>query len=119
LCLSVELLAEVRDVLTRPKVRLKFPALTPEAVDAFITEIGSMATMFDPVLNQFTWPTDPGDDHILNLAIHAQAEYLVTWETRILHLPLETSKSESILRRLAQQLHIVSLEQFALVLQTL
>ena len=63
LCLSAELLAEVRDVLTRRKMRQRFPALTPEAVDAFITETAAMARMFDPVPSQFTWPTHPDDDH--------------------------------------------------------
>ena len=119
LCLSAELLAEVRDVLTRRKIRQRFPALTPEAVDAFITETAAMARMFDPVPSPFTWPTDPDDDHIFNLAIHAQAEYLVTWETRILRLPLETSESGSMLRRLAPQLQIVNPEQFAQVLKSL
>lgn len=47
LCLSAELLAEVRDVLTRVQVRKKFPALTPEAVDAFISETAAMATMLN------------------------------------------------------------------------
>ena len=119
LCLSAELLAEVRDVLTRRKMRQRFPALTPEAVDAFITETAAMAVMFDPVPSQFTWPTDPDDDHIFNLAIHAQAEYLVTWETRILRLPLETSESGSMLRQLAPQLQIVNPERFAQTIKSL
>ena len=113
LCLSAELLAEVRDVLTRWKVRDKFPALTPETVDAFITETAAMATMFDPVPSIFTWPADPGDDHIFNLAIHAQAEYLVTWETRMLKLASEISETAESLRRLAPNLQIVNPEQFA------
>ena len=75
--------------------------------------------MFDPVPSQFTWPTDPDDDHIFNLAIHAQAEYLVTWETRILNLPAEASGSGSMRRRLAPQLQIVNPEQFAQVLKSL
>lgn len=119
LCLSAELLAEVRDVLTRRKMRQRFPALTPEAVDAFITETAGMAMMFDPVPSQFTWPAHPDDDHIFNLAIHAHAEYLVTWETRILRLPLETSESGSMLRQLAPQLQIVNLEKFAQMLKSL
>ena len=119
LCLSAELLAEVRDVLTRRKMRQRFPALTPEAVEAFITETAAMAMMFDPVPKQFTWPAHPDDDHIFNLASHAHAEYLVTWETRILKLPLETSESGSMLRQLAPQLQIVNPEQFAQVLKSL
>ena len=51
--------------------------------------------------------------------IHAQAEYLVTWGTRILNLPAEASGSGSMLQRLAPQLQIVNPEQFAQVLQRL
>lgn len=112
LCLSAELLAEVRDVLTHAKVRKKFPALTPEAVDAFISETAAMATIFEPP-SVFTWPVDPGDDHIFNLAIHARAEYLVTWETRMLKLTNEMSEAAESLRHLAPGLQIVNPEQFA------
>jgi putative PIN family toxin of toxin-antitoxin system len=113
LCLSAELLAEVHDVLNREKVRQRFPALTPEAVDAFIADTAAMAKMFDPVPNLFNWPTDPDDDHIFNLAILAQAEYLVTWERRILKLASEPSESGETPRRLAPKLKIVNPEQFA------
>jgi putative PIN family toxin of toxin-antitoxin system len=117
LCLSVELLAEVRDGLTRSKVREKFPALTPAAVDAFIIETAASATIFESVPSLFTWPVDPGDDHLFNLAIHVQAEYLVTWETRMLKLPSDISQSADLLRRLAPKLRIVNPEQFAQVLR--
>ncbi len=36
LCLSADILAEVRDVLTRTKTVKRFPLLTPEWVDAFV-----------------------------------------------------------------------------------
>ena len=40
LCMSPEVLAEIRDVLTRPEHRTKFPALTPKAIDAFLAISG-------------------------------------------------------------------------------
>jgi predicted nucleic acid-binding protein len=36
LCLGPEVLAEIRDVLTRPKLLAKFPALNRRTVDAFL-----------------------------------------------------------------------------------
>lgn len=119
LCVSSELVSEVYDVLTRPRVRDKFPALTPEAVDSFISEIGATATLFDPVPSVFTFPVDPDDDHIFNLAIHVRAEYLVTWERRMLKLVEESSETGVALRRLAPQLKIVNPEQFAQVVKNL
>jgi putative PIN family toxin of toxin-antitoxin system len=115
LCVSLELLAEVRDVLTRLKVREKFPALTPNVVDTFISETAALATIYDPP-SVFTWPKDPDDDHIFNLAIHAEAKYLVTWETRMLKLATEPSAVAESLRRLSPKLEIVNPEQFVMAL---
>ncbi len=36
LCLSAEILAEIRDVLTRPKTQQRFPLLSPEWAETFI-----------------------------------------------------------------------------------
>ena len=118
LCVSLELLSEVRDVLTRDKVRDKFPSLTPEAVDAFISETVEKVELFDRVPSRFTFPLDPNDDHIFNLAISAGADYLVTWDKRILRLETGQSEAGDALRQLAPQLRIVNPEEFATLLRT-
>src|ERR1700710_1538902 len=83
LCTSPELIAEVHEVLTRPLLAAKFPALTPERVALFLQNMNMLARAFNAVPNLFTWPQHPDDDHLFNLAIHAKADYLITWETRI------------------------------------
>jgi putative PIN family toxin of toxin-antitoxin system len=108
LCVSPELIAEVQDVLTRSEHQARFPALTPEVVDAFIADIVSRASMFDHVPNVFTWPQHADDDHLFNLAICAHARFLVTWETRILKLGAESSPAGDLLRQLAPELAIVT-----------
>jgi predicted nucleic acid-binding protein len=45
LCLSAEVLAEVRDVLTRPKTQRKFPLLSPEWVESFVQNAESKAVV--------------------------------------------------------------------------
>lgn len=117
LCVSPELLAEVHDVLTRPEHQARFPELTPEAVRAFLAEITSQATTFDPVPGIFTWPQHPDDDHLFNLAIEARADYLVTWETRILKLATDTKPAAELLRRLAPNLSIITPKQLAELLK--
>jgi predicted nucleic acid-binding protein len=62
LCISTELLAEIRDVLTRPSLVKKFPALTPQRVTRFLDRINAVATS-----------QHPDDDHLFNLAICAKA----------------------------------------------
>jgi putative PIN family toxin of toxin-antitoxin system len=108
LCLSPQMLAEIHDVLTRPEHHRKFPALTPQAIDAFISEMTARGTVFEAVPDVFTWPQHPDDDHLFNLAIHARANYLVTWETRILRLATEATPAAKLLREKAPQLSIVS-----------
>jgi hypothetical protein len=54
LCLSPDVLREIRDVLTRPKLTAKYPALTHEAVDAFLAEHLRAAHWVDDVPEQFT-----------------------------------------------------------------
>jgi putative PIN family toxin of toxin-antitoxin system len=81
LCLSPELLAEVRDVLTRPKTRARFSSLTEQVAAMFIADVESRAALYQNVPKAFSWSMHPDDDHLFNLlAIHAKARYLVTWE---------------------------------------
>ncbi|MBC7784668.1 MAG: putative toxin-antitoxin system toxin component, PIN family [Burkholderiales bacterium] len=108
LCTSPELLAEVRDVLSRPALSAKFSALTPERVELFLQKINFMAALFEEVPSTFTWPEHPDDDHLFNLAIASNVKYLVTWENRILKVAQERSPAAALLRQLAPQLSIVT-----------
>jgi putative PIN family toxin of toxin-antitoxin system len=118
LCTSAELFAELRDVLTRPSLMSKFPALTFERVALFLDSLNLLATSYSPVPHRFTWPQHPDDDHIFNLAIEAQANYLVTWETRILKLASNTTPDAVLLRNLAPGLSVVTPKELADVLKT-
>ncbi len=113
LCLSPALVAEITDVLARPDVRARFPALTDQVVDAFLADTQLRATTFDPIPADFTWPQHPDDDHVFNLAIHAKATRLVTWEARMLKLATETTPAAELLRQLAPNLRIVTPKMLA------
>jgi putative PIN family toxin of toxin-antitoxin system len=113
LLLSPGLLAEIQDVLSRPAIRTKFPALTDEGVNVFVADVLAHGRMFADVPRNFTWPEHPDDDHVLNLAIQAQAKYLVTWEARILKLATDASPAAQELRRLAPGLEIITPKQLA------
>jgi putative PIN family toxin of toxin-antitoxin system len=86
LVVSPEVLAEVRDVLTRPKTIHKFPALTPEAVDVFLRDLANHATTLPTTPKVFSLPRDPKDEPYINLAIGAQARYLVSRDNDLLDL---------------------------------
>jgi putative PIN family toxin of toxin-antitoxin system len=99
LCLSPEVLAEVTDVLTRPKTQSRFPQLTPERVERFLREVQAKANAFASVPAVFSYPRDPDDEPYLNLALAAGARYLVTWDNDLLDLMDEQTPEGKEFRR--------------------
>ncbi len=73
---------EVQDVLTRPKLRTKFPALTPERVGRFLDALFSRARFVADVPAAFPLPRDPKGEPYLDLAVAARRCHLVTWNDR-------------------------------------
>ncbi len=86
LYLSTEIVAEVSDVLSRPKVRRKLPALTDDAVEAFLRDVAGRAVMLSEVPQAFRLERDPKDERYINLALAADVAYLVTWDRDLLDL---------------------------------
>jgi putative PIN family toxin of toxin-antitoxin system len=86
LFLSQQVLAEVTEVLNRPELHQKLPALTAERVQAFLADLAARATTVADVPLQFSYPRDPKDEPYLNLALAAGARYLVAWDKDLLDL---------------------------------
>lgn len=90
LFVSQEILYEVRDVLSRPKVRRKMPLLTEQRVTALLERLESKAIFVTDVPNLFQYERDPKDEKYLNLAITTKAQYLVSRDEDLLVLMDET-----------------------------
>jgi putative PIN family toxin of toxin-antitoxin system len=118
LLISDEILTEVREVLFRPSVQERFPLLTAEFVDAFLSRLGKMGTRIDAVTRAFQFARDPDDEAYLNLAISGAAHYFVTRDRalpdlagtsadaialRLLHPGLRILDPASFLRELASE----------------
>ena len=73
LFVSDQILAEVRDVLTRPKTQSRFPLLTPVWVDEFSRDMERKSVVLANVPSAYSLPRDPKDEPYLNLAIAANA----------------------------------------------
>jgi putative PIN family toxin of toxin-antitoxin system len=86
LVVSPAVLAEVRDVLTRPKTLRKFPALTLEAVGTFLEDVTAIAVTLPDVPKVFTLARDPKDEPYIDLALAAKARYLVSRDNDLLDL---------------------------------
>ncbi len=86
LCVSLEVLNEVRGVMTRSKLQKKLPGLTAERTMAFLSDIASFSTFVSEVPRRFQYERDPKDECYVNLALAAQARYLVSRDTDLLDL---------------------------------
>ena len=86
LCLSEEILAEVDDVLKRPEIQSRFPSLTAVVVAEFIEALRGFGQLYPEPEKHFSYPRDSKDEPYLNLAIQAQAEFLVSRDKDILDL---------------------------------
>src|SRR5947208_2957996 len=83
---SSAILAEVRDVLTRPKIQRKFPHLTQERVDTFLQKVASLAALASAVPGAGFSIRDPDDLPYLNLAVAGNVDYLVSRDKDLLDL---------------------------------
>jgi uncharacterized protein len=90
LLLSADTLAEIRDVLDRPKIRRSFPKLTDEHVDAFLDRLIAVARHLDDIPAAFRLDRDPDDEPYVNLAIAAGAGFLVSRDNDLLDLAKDT-----------------------------
>lgn len=86
LFLSAEILDEVRDVLTRPKIQRKFPSLTHETIEAFLARLGHFGHLVAEIPSVNTLERDPKDEKYLDLAAAAGVNYLVAWDKDLLDL---------------------------------
>lgn len=89
LFVSPEVLTEVREVLNRPSLRKKNRELTPERVEAYVRDIEAKAVLLSGMPHVFTYPRDPDDEPYVNLAVAANARYLVTRDNDLLDLMRE------------------------------
>ena len=100
-------MAEVRDVLTRPRVRQRFPALTDRIVDRFLAALEERAVLVSEVPRVFRFDRDPRDEPYVNLAIAARVNYLVSRDNDILDLADASTPDGKRLRQHAPDLRIL------------
>jgi putative PIN family toxin of toxin-antitoxin system len=113
LVMSQPLLDEIRGIFFRPELRQRLPSLTPRHAATILKKILELADFFPDVPARFSLPRHPKDDHLFDLAIQAQADYLVTWESRLLKLQAAETPEAQRLRQLAPNLTILNPKQLA------
>lgn len=77
--LSTSLLLEYEDVLKRPGM---IPGLSFAAIDTLIDGICAIANRHSIFYLWRPLASDPNDDFLLELAVHARADFLITYNKR-------------------------------------
>jgi uncharacterized protein len=78
---SPSILAEVEAVLNGPKF-----GFSPEQTEAVVSEIPSLARVVTPRRRVRAVPADPDDDRVLEYALEAGADFVVTGDSHLLEL---------------------------------
>jgi len=107
LYLSEEILTEISDVLSRPQVRVQFPELTDAIVEEFLDHLRHTAHAVGRVPRRFTDQRDVDDECYINLAIEANADYLVSRDRDLLDLMTGHNDVCKDFRRRFRQLKVV------------
>jgi predicted nucleic acid-binding protein len=99
-------------VLSRPSVHAKFTVLTREFVEDFMRTLLGMTTVSDDVPRTIAFSRDHKDEPYLNLALRAQAHYLVSRDNDILDLNAPEDPVGEELRKGCPQLQILGPSAF-------
>lgn len=97
----------MRDRLSRSSLRDNYPLLTDERVEGLISLLRWKAELVRRVPEHFTYPRDPNDEPYLNLAIEAQADYIVTRDNDLLDLMKWTTEEGREFQKRFRSLRIV------------
>jgi putative PIN family toxin of toxin-antitoxin system len=96
LCLSPDVLAEIEDVLHRPEILRKFPLIESEDSQTLLRTARNKSLLLADVPKAFQLPRDPDDEPYTDLAIAADAKFLVTWNDRHLTYLMRQETPEGV-----------------------
>ena len=117
LYLSQETLAEIEDVLTRPKFRKRFITLSDEMIEAFLNDIKSKAVILKNVPSFFKYSRDPKDEKYINLAVEAEAIFVVSRDNDLLDLMTDYTDEAKDFRRRYRKIKIVNPVEFLQIIE--
>ena len=103
-----EILAEVAEVLSRPRFKKLVSGITSELIENFLIEIALMTIEIKNVPEEFKYQRDPDDEIYLNLAIAARADYLISLDNDLLDLTNKKGKESLDFQRRYPMLKIIT-----------
>lgn len=118
LFVSEDVLAEIGDVLTRPKLQAKFSLLTDERVERLLEILNQKATLIKNVPEIFSYSRDPKDEKYVNLAIEAEAYYIVSRDNDLLDLMTAFTDEAKEFRQRFRPLKVIEPIEFLQIIKT-
>lgn len=119
LYMSEEVLTEVEDVLNRPEIRNHFQTLTDEIVEAFLLRLQKHSQIIRSVPNEFSYSRDPDDEVYINLAVCAEADYLVSRDKDLLGLMTAYTIEAKEFRQRFRPLQVIEPLEFLKIMRNL
>ena len=108
LFVSEEVLTEVAEVLSRPRTRKLAPALTIAVIEAFITDVRLKSICLMNVPEEYRLERDPKDERYINLALVANAKFIVSRDNDLLDLMKPNSETAREFQRRYPLLKIIN-----------
>jgi putative PIN family toxin of toxin-antitoxin system len=118
LFVSEEILAEIADVLTRPKLQERFSLLTAERVERLLELIGQKAVLIKNVPQIFRYSRDPKDEKYINLAVEANADYIISRDNDLLDLMTDFTDEAKEFRQRFRPLKVIEPLEFLRIIET-
>ncbi len=112
LVMSEAVLTEIKDVLSRPYLRERYPNLTDEKVENLIDLILEKAEFVENVPLHFSYSRDANDEPYLNLAIETDAVFLVSRDKDLLDLMTDFTDEAKEFRRSYRRIKILNPTDF-------
>ena len=84
--ITESILREIEDVLTRPRIRRRFPHLNVEYVERVLDTFRTFSDLLDEPEEVFSLSRDLDDSKFVNLAVSSNSSYIVTRDRDLLDL---------------------------------
>ena len=117
LIVSDEILEEIADVLTRPKLQSKYSRLTRERADKLLEILRETAKVLKSVPSHFKYSRDTKDEKYVNAAVESEADYIVSRDNDLLDLMTGHADEAKEFRQRFRHLQIVEPVEFLRIIQ--
>lgn len=117
LIVSYEIIEEIRDVLTRPKLQARYSRLTIARADKLEETLIQNSLVLEKVPSHFKYPRDPQDEKYINLAVETEADYLVSRDKDLRDLMTGHSAEAKEFRQRFRHLKVVEPVEFLRIIR--